>query len=60
MSNDLKSTFSGFVLGLFSGKIGEVSEEHGERFRQDINEMERYQERWNVNMIADYCWMLKR
>jgi hypothetical protein len=30
-----------------------VSEEQGERFHQDIKEMEwRYQGRWNVNMIA--------
>jgi len=36
-----------------------VSEEQEERFHQDIEEMERkYQGRWNVNMIADYCWML--
>ena len=40
---------------------GIVSEEEGERFRQDIKEMEqRYQSQWNVNMIVDYCWMLHR
>jgi hypothetical protein len=38
-----------------------VSEEQGERFHQDIKEMERtYQGRWNVNMMGDYCWTLHR
>ncbi|GBO00134.1 hypothetical protein AVEN_243393-1 [Araneus ventricosus] len=38
-----------------------VSEEEGEIFHQDVKEMERrYQEKWNVGMIADYCWMLQR
>jgi hypothetical protein len=36
-----------------------VSEEQGDRFHQDIKEMERrYQDRWNVNMTGDYCWTL--
>ncbi|GFW68345.1 uncharacterized protein TNCV_2263341 [Trichonephila clavipes] len=48
-------------LDYFSENLGAVSEEQGERFHQDIKEMERrYQGRWNVNMMADYCWMLKR
>lgn len=48
-------------LDYFPANLGDVSEEQGERFHQDIKEMERrYQGRWNVNMIADYCWMLKR
>jgi hypothetical protein len=38
-----------------------VSEEQGERFHQDIKEMERrHQGRWNVNMMGDYCWTLHR
>ena len=38
-----------------------LSEEQGERFHQDIKEMERHsQNKWNINMIADFCWMLKR
>ncbi|KAI6651281.1 hypothetical protein LOD99_5429 [Oopsacas minuta] len=37
--------------------LGAVSEEQGERFHQDIKTMEtRYQERWDVHMMADYCW----
>ena len=48
-------------LDLFPENFGCVSEEQGERFHQDIKEMEkRYQGKWNVNMIADYCWSLKR
>ncbi|GFX88832.1 uncharacterized protein TNCV_2575391 [Trichonephila clavipes] len=48
-------------LDYFPGNHGAVREEQGERFHQDIKEMERrYQGRWNVNMMANYCWMLKR
>ena len=48
-------------LDFFPENLGCVSEEQGERFHQDIKEMERrYQGKWNVNMIADYCWALKR
>lgn len=43
------------------GSLGDVSEEQGERFHQDIKEMERrYQGRWDAKMLADYCWTLKR
>jgi hypothetical protein len=46
-------------LDYFSENLGRFSEEQGERFHQDISEMERrYQGRWN--MMADYCWGLKR
>jgi hypothetical protein len=45
----------------FPEKFGAVSEEQGERFHQDIKQMEtRYQGRWNVNMMGDYCWLLHR
>ena len=48
-------------LDYFPENLGAVSEEQGERFHQDIKTMEkRYQGRWNVNMIADYCWCLMR
>lgn len=41
--------------------LGDFSEEQGERFHQDIKVMEtRYQGRQNVNMMSDFCWMLKR
>lgn len=48
-------------LDYFPENLGDYSEEMGERFHQDIKTMEtRYQGRWDINMIADYCWMLKR
>jgi len=38
-----------------------VSDEHGERFHQDIAAMEgRYKGKWSPSMIADYCWTLMR
>ena len=45
----------------FPENLGAVSEEQGERFHQDIKIIEtRYQGRWDVHMLADYCWCLKR
>lgn len=45
----------------FPENLGDYSEKQGERFHQDIKEMEhRYQDRWDINMIADFCWVLKR
>jgi hypothetical protein len=36
-----------------------VSEEHGERFHQDISSMEkRYQRKWYSAKLANYCWTL--
>ena len=38
---------------------GDYTEEKGERFHQDIRTVEeRYQERWDINMLVDYCWCL--
>ena len=48
-------------LDFFRENIGEVSDEHGERFHQDILAMEkRYQGKWISSMLADCCWTLKR
>jgi len=36
------------------------SDEHGERFHQDIMAMEKwYQGKWTSSMLADNCWTLK-
>ena len=44
----------------FPQNLSVISEEHGERFHQDIKSMEtRYQGRWDVSTIAEYCWCLK-
>ena len=58
---NLKPHFLNSHLDYFPENLGAVSEEQGERFHQDIKEMERrYQGRWNINMMGDYCLMMKR
>ncbi|GBM19044.1 hypothetical protein AVEN_172509-1 [Araneus ventricosus] len=52
----LKVHFLDSHLNYFLENLDEVSEEQGERFHQDIKEMKRrYQGKWNLSMIADYC-----
>ena len=48
-------------LKIFIPNLGDVSEEHGERFHQDILAMvKRYQGRWDGAMMGDYIWCLIR
>ena len=48
-------------LDYFSENLGDISEEQGERFHQDIRMMEeRKQGRWDSHIMADYCWTLIR
>ncbi|EEZ99611.2 hypothetical protein TcasGA2_TC002128 [Tribolium castaneum] len=48
-------------LDKFPDNLGSYSEEHGERFHQDLKNMEeRYQGRWDEHMMADYCWSIMR
>ena len=48
-------------LSEFPANLGNVSEKQEERFHQDVKVMEeRYQGRWNCNMMAYYCWSLMR
>lgn len=48
-------------LDKFERNMGDHSDEHGERFHQDIKiHEERYQGRYNENMIGDYIWSLTR
>ena len=48
-------------LDRFPANCGNVSDEQGEHFHQDIKEMEtRYQGRWDARMMADYCWSITR
>lgn len=57
----LKLHFLHSHLDYFPENLGDYSEEQGERFHQDIREMEdRYQGRWDINMMVDFCWTLKR
>ena len=57
----IKLHFLNSHIEYFPENLGAVSEEQGERFHQDLKELEdRYQGRWNSSMMADYCWLLKR
>lgn len=57
----LKMHFLHSHLSFFPDNLGAVSDEHGERFHQEISTMEeRYQGRFNPNMMGDYCWFLQR
>ncbi|GBN34858.1 hypothetical protein AVEN_254848-1 [Araneus ventricosus] len=51
MQDELKSSFPTLPY----------SEKQGERFHQDVRNIERrYQGRWDIDLLADYCWMLRR
>ena len=57
----IKMHFLHSHLDAFPTNLGDVSDEQGERFHQDLKEMEeRYQGRWDAHMMADYCWSIKR
>jgi hypothetical protein len=57
----LKVHFLDSHLDFFPENLGAVSDEHRERFHQDIYNMEkRYQGKWSLSMLANYCWTLKR
>jgi hypothetical protein len=48
-------------LDVFPTNFGGVSNEHGERFHQDISTIEKcYQGKWNMTILIDYCWHLER
>ena len=57
----LKIHFLDSHLDFFTENLGEISDEHGERFHQVIMDKEkRYQGKWTSSMLAEYCWTLKR
>jgi hypothetical protein len=57
----LKVHFLGSHLDFFPENLGAVSDEHGERFHQDLYNMEkRYQGKWSLSMLPDYCRTFKR
>ena len=57
----LKLHFLHYYVDFFRDNLGNVSEERGERFHQDIQVMEkRYQGRWDEAMMGDYVWNLVR
>ena len=56
-----KNNFLEFHFDFFAENLGEVNDEHGERFHQDILAKEKlYQGQWTSSVLADYCWTLKR
>ena len=57
----LKFDFLESHLDFFPENLGEVSDEHGERFQNDIMCIEKwYQGKWASNMSVDYCWKLNK
>ena len=57
----IKMHFLNSQLDKFPENLGDVSNEQGECFHQDIKVLEdRYQGRWNVHMMTDYCWSIQR
>ena len=57
----LKMHFLFSHLDFFPLNCSDVSDEHGERFHQDVSMMEhRYKGKWSAAMLGDYCWMMKR
>ena len=57
----LKIHFLRSHLDYFPDNCGDYSKQQGERLHQDIRIMEeRYQGRWEIKTLVDYCWCLKR
>ena len=57
----LKLNYLHSLLECFRPNLGDVSEEHGERFHQDIEAIEKtYQGCWDAAMMGDYIWGLFR
>lgn len=57
----LKMHFLKNHLNEFVSNLGAYSDQHGERFHQDIKVMEkRYKGKNYVHMLGDHCWRLVR
>jgi len=57
----LKIHFLDSHLDFFPENLGAVSDEHGERFHQQMKEIERrYHGFWDAAMMGDYIWFLIR
>jgi hypothetical protein len=57
----LKIHFLDSHLNFFPDNLGAVSDEHWERFNQDISALQkRYQGQRSARMISVYCWTMKR
>lgn len=57
----LKMHFLKSHLDFFPEDLGAFSDEHGERFHQDISDIEdRFNGRYTPQMLGEYCWTLLR
>lgn len=58
----LKLHFLDSHLDFFHERLADVSDEHGERFHQDIAVIERRYKgkKWTEGLLADYCWKISR
>lgn len=57
----IKVYFLHAYLDFFPENLGQFSDEQGERFHQDIFDIEkRFEGKSQVRMISNYCWSLKR
>ncbi|KAK7792840.1 hypothetical protein R5R35_004415 [Gryllus longicercus] len=57
----LKIHFLHNHLDYFPKNLGDFSDEHGERFHQDIATIEqRYKGKSSCNMLSEYCWSICR
>jgi hypothetical protein len=57
----LKPHFLASHLDYFPPNLETVSKEQGDRFHQDLKDVERrHPGRWDVNMMTDYCWSIAR
>lgn len=57
----LKIHFLDSHIDFFPSNLGDFSDEHGERFHQDLTTIEnRFQGKNTCHMLAEYCWTLCR
>ncbi|GBN19258.1 hypothetical protein AVEN_169971-1 [Araneus ventricosus] len=58
---NLKFYFLQFVIECYPETLRAYSEDQSEKFHQDLRNIEGlYRGRWDVNILADCCWMLRR
>jgi hypothetical protein len=61
LGNQKAENYQEIVIDLLMAyKAMGCNDEHRERFHQDISMGKRYQGKWSLSMLADYCWALKR
>jgi hypothetical protein len=57
----LKVYFFNSHLDIFLENLGSISDEHGERFSQELSPFKKpYQGERNARKVSDCCWTMKR